>query len=499
MPEVLKFIGATNMTNPKRRGTCLALLACLVTACGGGGNNTVSAPPVSAAAKSAVVTGTITSFGSVHVNGVHFDTSNTKILKNGRPATQAELRVGQVVSVKGSVDDKTGQGAAESITQDNSVEGAIESIDLTAKTFVVAGQTVKVDGNTSFDDSINPAGIDGLKVKTQVEVSGMTAADGTITATRIELRDAPSDELEVMGTVAALDTTAHTFKINDLAIDYSAARLENFGAASIQEGDLVEAQGNSKNSAGALVASKVELKTGEPSEASHEDRRELEGLVTRFASKADFDVADHKVTTNDQTVFKNGTADDLKQDVRVEVEGQLDANGTVVASKIEFRHAGVAAIAWTIDSVDKTAGTITVLGSVIAVDATTRLEDKSSAKIERFSINDLNQGDFVVVRGVESGGNKLKATRLERRAPSTEALLRGTVSNAVAPQFTILGVTVQTDANTQFEIGDDDSASMSADQFFAGANGQIASVKGTVTGTVLTAKSVRISENDSED
>jgi hypothetical protein len=481
----------------KPRGLWLALVASVVTACGGGGGgaSSAAAPPVSSAAKSSVVTGTITSFGSVHVNGVHFDTSNTKILKNGRPITQAELKVGQVVSVKGSVDDSTGQGTAESITQDDNVEGTIESIDLTKKTLVVAGQTVSVDSNTSFDDSISPASLDGLKVTDQVEVSGLTAADGTITATRIELRDTKSNEAEVMGTVATLDTNNHTFKINDLVIDYSTATLENFAAKSIQEGDLVEVQGNSKNAAGALVASKVELKTGEPSEANRQDRRELEGMVTRFVSAKDFDVADRPITTNDQTVFKNGTADNIKEDVRVEVEGQLDANGTLVANKIEFRHAGIAGIAWTIDTVNKDAGTITVLGSVITIDATTRLEDKSSAKIERFSINDLSQGDFVVVRGVESGGNQLKATRLERRSPSTDAWLRGTVSNAATPQFTILGVVIQTDANTLFESGEDSSPT-GADQFFANSNGQVATVRGTVTGTALTAKSVQVGEND---
>ena len=56
------------------------------------------------------------------------------------------------------------------------------------------------------------------------------------------------------------------------------------------------------------------------------------------------------------------------------------------------------------------------------------------------------------------------------------------------PSFTILGVTIQTNAGTDFE-------GVAADGFFADAAGRIAQVKGTVSGGVFTASEVEF-END---
>ena len=144
---------------------------------------------------------------------------------------------------------------------------------------------------------------------------------------------------------------------------------------------------------------------------------EEEGLITRFASATDFDVAGEKVTTTASTVFKNGTAADLALNVRVEVRGTLDANKVLVADVVEIERIAVIGLAATVSAV--TTNTLTVLGVTISVDTNTRLEDVSNAHVHMFSLADVKVGDTVLVLGYENpaGSGMVLATRLVRLPP----------------------------------------------------------------------------------
>ena len=61
------------------------------------------------------------------------------------------------------------------------------------------------------------------------------------------------------------------------------------------------------------------------------------GLVTRYVSSLDFDVAGQRVTTTATTVYEGGSAADLVLGANVEVEGGFAANASLVAARIEFR------------------------------------------------------------------------------------------------------------------------------------------------------------------
>ncbi|MGH8240603.1 MAG: DUF5666 domain-containing protein, partial [Steroidobacteraceae bacterium] len=74
------------------------------------------------------------------------------------------------------------------------------------------------------------------------------------------------------------------------------------------------------------------------------------------------------------------------------------------------------------------------------------------------------------------------------RRPDREVRLRGIVDTVSRPSFTILGVTIQTNAGTDFE-------GSAADGSFAGAAGRIAQVKGTVSGGVFTASEVEFAND----
>jgi Domain of unknown function (DUF5666) len=477
--------------------TALAALA----ACGGGdaggssglGGNTGG---TATGTDNVVVTGTITGFGSVLVGGTRFETSGATISNDGQSVTQQALRVGQMVQIQGRVDRSSGRATADVVRRHDILEGPIASIDAAAQTFVILAHTVRITADTSFDDSLGAANISSLTVGLQVEVSGTPNASGDIVATRIEKRRAGETTLEIIGKVSALNATTHKFNIDKLVVDYTNATLDDFGSAGIANDQLVEAKGATVNAAGELVATRVERRNFERHDSATEFRRELEGLVTRFVSATDFDVAGRKVTTTATTVYEGGTIADLALNVKLEAKGAIDANGVLVATKIEFKRGGSAGLAGRVDAITPGAneftGTVTILGVAVAVDNTTRMEDKSDARIEMFRISNLAVGDFVRVRGSEDGPLKLKASRLERRrAPSSsgDAYVRGTVRDVARPNLTILGVPVVTNSSTEFE-------EVSADQFFATANGRIVAAKGTETNNSITAREVEFEDHD---
>jgi Domain of unknown function (DUF5666) len=468
----------------------LAALACLLlAACGGSDSTPTSAGPSASSEQNVTVSGAITGFGSVYVNGVRFDTSNATIMKDDSRATQGELRVGQTVHLQGRVDDSTGRAVADSIRQDNELEGPISAVNTAAQTFVVLAHTVRVTPETSFDDSFG--GFAALTVGRQVEVSGMRNASGDLIATRIEGRSAGATQLEIQGRITTLDTVTRKFRIDNLVVDYSGATLQDFGSSALTNGQLVEVKGNALNSAGELVATRVELRNFETGTGNF--RREVEGLVTRFVSATDFDVAGRPVTTTASTRYENGTAADLAINVKVEAEGSINASGVLVASKVEFKRSNNAGVAGVVDTVTPDSaglgGTLSVLGVTITVDNNTRIEDKSDARIETFRLANIRAGDYVRVRGTETGALRLTASRLERRRLENDAWVRGTVRDLAAPNLTVLGVPVVTNAATSFE-------EISATNFFANAAGRVVKAKGVETVNSIIAREIEFEDSN---
>ena len=169
---------------------------------------------------------------------------------------------------------------------------------------------------------------------------------------------------------------------------------------------------------------------------------------------------------------------------------------------IEFKRGGSAGLAGKVEAVTPatsgSGGTIKVLGVTVTLDARTRIEDKSPAKVDLFRINDINAGDYVRIRGTETAALALTATRLERdTAPSSgESFVRGTVRDVVRPSFTVLGVKVDSDTSTQFRFSAP-SGTSAADAFFASGAGSVVSARGIATNGTIAA--TRVEQADRED
>ena len=449
------------MHNLMRRILSAAVVATLVACGGGGGGNFAGIDRLG------VTTGTITGFGSIIVNGVEYETNGSSFSIDDTPGVQDDLQVGQVVTVNWSSSDNGATFHAEDVTYDNALVGPITvgSIDLVAHTFSVLGQTLIVDSATSFDGGIVPNSLDGLASGDIVKISGLIDGSGNIRATRID-REAPGSTLEVHGTVDSVDTLGKTFVINGLTVDY----VNVVNPPVLVLGDLVEVRGTSFTPGGALLATVIRVDDKGLPGVKEGNEGEVEGFVTRYVSATDFDVAGVPVTTDGQTQVEGGTLQSIALNVKVEVEGNVNAAGVLVAKKISVRGGGGGdsdgadvKLRAKVDSVDATGGTLVVAGITVRVDAlTTRLEDQRSGNpVRPFALANVSPGDFVEVRGVVQLDSSVKATLLQRQDPDLDYELRAPVGNAAIPVLIVVGQTVQTDAGTIFTGFND------AGEFFA--------------------------------
>jgi len=444
----------------------LLLYATLLTvACGGGGYGGPNTAGIdrTGSPRFALAFGTISGFGSIIVNGVHYETSSSTYEIDDSPGSQDDLSVGDVVLVQATRAYNSTVWTATSITFDDNVEGPISSKDDATGTIVVLGQTVIINADTSFDDSFADPSFAGLAVDDIVEVSGFVKADGAIVATRIEPKPA-SMQFEVTGIVAAHNGGALTFMINDLVVDYGAASVRDFPGGAPSDGDLVEVKGTAFDAPSTtLTATDVEFKGGQL-QGNAGVRVEIEGLITRFGSPTDFDVSGLTVDATNAT-RTGDTALPLGLNVKVEVEGALNSSNVLVATKVDVRRAKLFRIEAAVDSVDAANDTFVTLGITVAVDALTRMEDKDS-NVEPFTLADLNPDDVVRMRGSVSAGGaaQVLATLLERDFRS-DTELQGFVESATSPTITILGVAIQTSGGTVFR--DENGGGMTQQAFFA--------------------------------
>jgi hypothetical protein len=482
----------------QRKSLLPAGIALLVAACGSGGGGgsddspggvpPTSSPPPGAAQKTVFVTGAISGFGSVIVNGVRYDTTGTQVQIDDRPGSLSDLRVGHVVRLEAQVDDR-GQARAVRIEEDHLLRGTVQTVDAAGGVVAVAGQWVRVDDDTSFDDSIGGRSIAGIAVGERLEVHGFTGSDGQARATRIERPDASEVDVEVTGLIANLDGAARRFRVGSLVVDYSSATLEEFGAAGPREGDLVEVKGRDFLSGGALRATRVQREDG-PAMGATNSEVEIEGLVTSFVSPGDFRVAGQRVSATAGTVYRGGTAADLALDLKVEVEGRMDGNGVLVAAEIAFKRAPSVRLSAPVEAVSVADGTVRALGVTIVVNASTRREDKEGDDFF-FALDDLRIGDWIEVHAYpdSAGSGRVIATRLERDEPEDDVELRGRAGDLQAPRFRILGVGIETTPATEFE---DEDIRIDATTFFARAANQVVDVDGRWDGTSLVAREVEI-------
>ncbi len=411
-------------------------IAAALAACGGGGSDagtstfnggTTTGPVVGpgVGGTGAVAIGPISGFGSVIVNGVRFDDSapGVRILDgDDNPSTSDRLALGMLVQVAGSTPQDSATGPVSTATEiryGSELTGVVSAVDAAAGSLRVFGVPVRVKPTTVFDDVRSLAAIPAGAV---VEVYGLRDATDAIVATRIELKAASlglyaaqaGRTLRLTGRVTAVGTDRFSIAAGD---DTVVVRPSSGVVAGVVVGARVTVRLQPTVSAGVWTAERVSV-AGTGLSGSFA-QAEVEGIVERL-SGSDLTVAGLPVRVSSSTVYRNGTAADLKVGSRIEAEGPV-TGGVIVATKVEikvlddddssnddrsssddtpFRLSGA------IGSSDTAARTFTLRGSVVRWDAATRFDDGAATSIAA--------GVAVEVRAVRdpSDASRLLATRI---------------------------------------------------------------------------------------
>jgi len=427
---------------------------------------------------SAAVYGTVTGFGSIHVNGVQYDTSQSQITHHGEHATLAELEAGHVVHLEAQRDAHGGTPQASQIHHDVLLRGPIESYDPDTDSYRVLKHRVQVGAGTADDGTWAQWG-----PGTYLMIDGHHLADGSVLATRIE-KDPASDACEIIGRVSSLDQASRRLRIQDLQVDYSAAMLADTDIPAV--GQTVRVHGTRIDSSGTLIADRLERWNLLRARAGN--NVQLEGAITRYGSSTDFDVMGYRIRGDGATRFVDGSPADLAANRRVQIEGRYGDDGSVSASTIRIhREAGFRAEG-AVEAIDVGAKTLRILGVTVTVDAYTRLHDDGPMHDMYVSLESLAVGAWIEVWGYTDPGNssRLVATRLERESQVqglSEIVSRPTEISP--PSLLILGIRVATGPATQFLV---DGASVTAEQFFSQVTtDRMVLVEGAWDGVTLTA------------
>ena len=408
-----------------------AAIALGLTACGGGSSTTSSLD-----GSTASVTGVITGFGSIFVNGVEYETNGATVMIDGRPGTEDDLRVGMVVTLEGSASGSN--GTAVSISFSDEMEGLVDANNVDPNTgtgtMTVMGQTVEVTVDTVFDSKVTGIGsVDQVAAGQIVEVSGYSDGNGNVIATRIELKaqdlNSYGGEIELKGIISNLDTNAMTFQIGNQVISYAGAILEDDLSGGLQNDLYVEVKSQAGIQAGQLIASKIELENGGRMGPNGEagEEHEMMGALTMDPDSNGFQIDGKTILISNSTEFDGITLDQLAKGDMVKVEGYFDGNGNLVATEISMErdrddascseYKGMLTEIQT-DNNAVNAGVIIMSDNTrIRIENTTWMEDDRDGggmmPEIKFNMSKLGTGDYVEVRACQVG-NTLVATKLER-------------------------------------------------------------------------------------
>jgi len=301
-------------------------LLLLLTGCGSG----VDSGGTGAAAASA--SGPITGFGSVIVNGVHFDESHATITDaDGAPHNRNDLKLGMTTQIHGSalvVNGNETRSVADSIVFSSAILGPIESIDTMARKVTVLGQSVDVSPMTVFDDSLT-GGLTALAVGDVIVVYALfDGADSTYSATRIEPKSGVA-AYELRGVANNLNTSLREFSVGKLRISYAGIDPKKV-PPSLANGRLVRLKLQTAMTTG--VVSAMQLLDSVNQLGEHNEVR-IDGLISNIGPDGQFTIEGVPVDAAHAGVSGNAG---LGVGMRVEVEGTV-SSGVLVATKVHSK------------------------------------------------------------------------------------------------------------------------------------------------------------------
>jgi len=468
------------MNFPTRLTTLIALASTLfLSACMGGGEGGTGATDNTGGGD--ISRGQITGFGSIFVNGVEFETTDSAISLDGATGAESDLKLGMVVTVTGTINPDRLTGTADTVSVEEVIQGLVQAND-NVNTLTVLKHTVELPSNVRFDGAGVTDITDITAMTDYVEVSGYVVADGVISPTRVERLG--SSESGIFGTVSSHNGGDQTFIIGSvLTVHYSGAELSDFPNNQITNGLYVEVEGIFDTNSGVLTADKVEHARISENDV---DEMEIEGFVTNVDElPAKFVINDVPVQLSATTEFKGGSVDEIIVGMFIEVDGPY-VSGSLHAQEIEFDDS----VRITGEVANLGADTITLAGMSGLTVQTDNLTDFSSG-----GFNDLTQGSRIRIRGFQQiqDSTIVMARRIDTISAGNDASLLGNVTAIAGLTFDINGVSIDTRSMPDSAFIVDGEVKNSTEFFSSLDEGEdIVEAKGTLSGSVITWESVEL-------
>lgn len=266
--------------------------------------------------------GPISGFGSIVVNGVHYDDSAASVVDDdGQALDRSALALGMMVQVRGgaivTAADGTQHASASTVHTARAVVGPASALDLEAGRLRVLGQAVLVPADAVLPSSL-AGGLAGVTAGQVLEVYGFyDASRAAYVATRIAPAPAAT-AYRVSGPVASIDGS-HSFTLGGQAFAGSTAGLAPGAHLRLAVQAMHDASGR-------WVVSAQRADDPPPEDS---DRAGFDGVVSAITSASRFVVGG--VTVDRSAARVEGT---LQVGAQVAVRGSLRA-GLLVASTVQ--------------------------------------------------------------------------------------------------------------------------------------------------------------------
>lgn len=427
------------MLNPTRFRFTLALVAAAtLAACGGGGGDSTGGNSGSTNTKPAVYSGPISGLGSVTVNGVRFSSSDATLSDDdGAGLRSDDLKLGQTVRVSGSSDDTTSLGNATAVAVQRGLQGAVSAVNVAAGTFTLLGQLVTTNSSTTYEGL---TGLTALADGNTVEVYGVVQPAGGILATRVERKTITGTTLR--GRVSNLNTTAKTFTVGTLLVNYTNATVNG----TLTNGSVVKVKAATAPVANLLNASSVKLSDDSAAYTSAGAASiKIKGVAESAPSAGKLNVSGTPVDISNATL-KGGTV--VTAGAFLEIKGSWNGT-TLVAREVEFEGSRDVQLGGR----NELYGAVSAFTSISNFVVNGVTVDASA--INGISPSQIAVGTYLEIKG-NVVGNVLKATKIEFKSgnPSGGFIEQnGLVSGFVSvSDFRVNGLRVNA-SSARFEKG----------------------------------------------
>lgn len=441
----------------------------------GGGNSTAG---IEGTGSPVAAYGSVTGFGSIYVNGLRFRTDTAQFTVNGEVAGEAAIQPGMVVHIDGN-DADSNDPHAQTVVYDRNLLGpvnTIQNLSSETKQLTLLGQQLLIHSDIVFE------GIEFSELATGniLEVSGLINDEGILVATRIT--SLATTEFEVEGEIRAINTNSATFKIQELVIDYNQASFIDGATDNLINGKQIEVRGT-LNDDGTFQAQIIRFKSPLPVPATG-TLISIEGIIENFTSVQFFQVGNFNVDASNASVERGGI-NQLKDDVRLAVQGKVSATGVLQADIVSLHLSNETKLSGMVESVDVQTGELRVLGTTFTSDSFTVFDDKSSKHDRFIHLAEIAVGDYVEVFGYYVD-EQLIAVRIKRLDD------QGTTTTISGPATRIESAALFYVMNIQV-----DGSSAEGNEIIAGLKpGTRVEVEGTYTGTkMMVATRIRLASS----